>query len=131
MGSLVGGSTSSSLQDWDVQKILKGASLLAAGGACLWLGSELWDRAVNHYAWSTWIRSHLRYRPGSTTGYLSKVLKNHSGKAKARWEGEGRSGPPPARASNAPDLSLTHSLACLHFAHLPQTIFLSLVALTD
>mmetsp|Transcript_2697 Transcript_2697/g.4461 ORF Transcript_2697/g.4461 Transcript_2697/m.4461 type:complete len:104 (-) Transcript_2697:12-323(-) len=68
----------------DAPRYMKGATLAVAGCACLWLGSELWDRTVQHYAWSTWIRTHLRYRPGSTTGYLSKVLKDHSDSRRKR-----------------------------------------------
>jgi ethanolamine-phosphate cytidylyltransferase len=73
------------LKGWDdAPKLVKGAALASASLACLWVGSELWDKTVQRYARSEWTRNHLRYKPGTTTEYLSKVLKKHSDSRKKR-----------------------------------------------
>ncbi|QDZ23729.1 Ethanolamine-phosphate cytidylyltransferase [Chloropicon primus] len=70
-------------------KVVKGCAILAASAAAIWLGSEVWDRSCERYAGtgrkgSQWVRKNLRYKPGSTTEYLSKVLKQHSDSRKKR-----------------------------------------------
>jgi len=67
-------------------KVAKVAGLVAVSATALWLGSEVWDRTLERYAGggSQWLRKYMRYTPGSISGYLSKVLKNHSDSRRKR-----------------------------------------------
>ena len=70
-------------------KVVKGVAAVALGAAAFWSCGFLWDRGLERYAGtgrkgSQWVRKNLKYKPGSTTEYLSKVLKKHSDNRKKR-----------------------------------------------